>query len=154
MPNEFNQTDQKKIAEKLKPVLAESVQLYVATQNVHWNVTGPMFQPVHALTEEQYLELAPAIDEIAERIRALGHKAPGTMAQYIALGSIADGDENATAEDMVRALNQGHAQLISRIRSLVAEAAEVNDEVTAGLLTDRLTVHEKAQWMLGAMLND
>jgi len=154
MSDQFNQTDQKKIAEKLKPVLAESVQLYIATQNVHWNVTGPMFQAVHALTEEQYLELAPAIDEIAERIRALGQKAPGTMAQYIALGSIADSDENATAEEMVRALLQGHNQLVGRIRPLVAEAAEVNDEVTAGLLTDRLTVHEKAQWMLGAMLGE
>lgn len=154
MSDQFNHTDQKKIAEKLKPVLAESVQLYIATQNVHWNVTGPMFQAIHALTEEQYLELAPAIDEIAERIRALGQKAPGTMAQYIALGSITDSDENATAEAMVRALLQGHNQLVGRIRPLVAESAEVNDEVTAGLLTDRLTVHEKAQWMLGAMLGE
>lgn len=154
MTTKFNQTDQKKIAEKLKPVLAESVQLYVATQNVHWNVTGPLFQPIHALTEEQYLELAPAIDEIAERIRTLGLKAPGTMAQYTALGSIADADENANAEDMVRALKQGQHTLANRIRPLIAEAAESNDEVTAGLLTDRLTVHEKAQWMLGAMLSE
>ena len=154
MTNQFTQTDQKTIAEKLKPVLAESVQLYVATQNVHWNVTGPLFQSVHALTEEQYLELAPAIDEIAERIRALGQKAPGTMAQYMTLGSIADADENAPAEDMVRALKQGHNILAGRSRQLIGEAADAGDEVTAGLLTDRLTIHEKAQWMLGAMLGN
>lgn len=148
----FDQAQQDKIADALKPVLAESVQLYVATQNVHWNVTGPLFQPVHALTEEQYLELAPAVDEIAERIRALGHKAPGTMSEYMTLGSIADADATAGAEDMVRALKAGHQAIAERIRPLIAEAADVGDDVTAGLLTDRLTVHEKAQWMLGAMV--
>ena len=152
MPNQFNQTERTQIAEALKPVLAESVQLYVATQNVHWNVTGPLFQAVHALTEEQYLEMAPAVDVIAERIRALGQKAPGTMAQYMALGSITDVDENAPAEDMIRALNEGHNAIANRIRPLIAASADVADDVTAGLLTDRLTVHEKAQWMLGAML--
>lgn len=148
----FDPKQQSNIAEAMKPILAESVQLYVATQNVHWNVTGPLFQTVHALTEEQYLELAPAIDEIAERIRGLGQKAPGTMAQYTALGAIEDGDENASAKDMVRALKNGHNTIANHIRPLVAAAADVNDEVSAGLLTDRLAVHEKAQWMLGAML--
>lgn len=152
MPNEFSQPEKDQIAETLKPVLAETFQLYLATQNVHWNVTGPLFQPVHALTEEQYLELAPAIDEIAERIRSLGHKAPATMQKYMDLGSITDGDENAPAEAMVKALQTGHSQLASRIRPLIAQAADASDDVTAGLLTDRLTVHEKAQWMLGAML--
>jgi len=152
MPNQFNQTERAQIAEALKPVLAESVQLYTATQNVHWNVTGPLFQAVHALTEEQYLEMAPAIDEIAERIRALGQKAPGTMTQYMALGSITDADESASAEDMIVALKTGHNTIANRIRPLIAAAADVSDDVTAGLLTDRLTVHEKAQWMLGAMI--
>jgi len=153
MSKAFNQADRSQIAEAMKPILAESAQLYVATQNVHWNVTGPLFQAVHALTEEQYLELAPAIDEIAERIRGLGQKAPGTMTQYMALGSIKDGDENAGAEDMIRALKEGHNTIADHIRPVIAAAAEANDEVTAGLLTDRLTVHEKAQWMLGAMLD-
>ena len=152
MPTEFTQSLKDQIAKTLKPVLAETFQLYVATLNVHWNVTGPLFQPVHALTEEQYLEIAPAIDEIAERVRALGHKAPATMQQYMALGSIADGEENAAAEVMVQALQQGHEQLANRIRPLITQAADAGDDVTAGLLTNRLTVHEKAQWMLGAML--
>lgn len=152
MPSEFSQPLKDQIATSLKPVLAETFQLYVATLNVHWNVTGPLFQPVHALTEEQYLELAPAIDEIAERIRSLGQKAPATMQQYMELGSISDGHEGASAETMVDALRTGHEQLANRIRPLIAQAAEAADDVTAGLLTDRLTVHEKAQWMLGAML--
>lgn len=150
--SEFTQSHKDEIANSLKPFLAETFQLYVATLNVHWNVTGPLFQPVHALTEEQYLELAPAIDEIAERIRSLGHKAPATMQQFMSAGSIADGDENASAEAMVKALQSGHEQLANRIRPLIAQAGDAADEVTAGLLTDRLTVHEKAQWMLGAML--
>ena len=152
MANEFNDAVRTKIANALKPVLAESVQLYIATQNVHWNVTGPMFQPVHILTEEQYTELAPAIDEIAERIRTLGEKAPGTMTQYQSLGTILEADENASAEDMVKALKNGHNTIAERIRPLIALAADATDDVTAGLLTDRLTVHEKAQWMLGAMV--
>lgn len=152
MTNEFTQSQKDEIAQSLKPFLAETFQLYVATLNVHWNVTGPMFQPVHALTEEQYMELAPAIDEIAERIRSLGHKAPATMQQYMNMGAISDGDENASAEAMVKALQTGHEQLANRIRPLIAQAADAADDVTAGLLTDRLTVHEKAQWMLGAML--
>ena len=140
------------IVEALKPVLAESVQLYVLTQNVHWNVVGPLFQPVHALTEEQYLELAPAVDEIAERIRTLGSKAPAGLAAFQSLGNIADGDENAAAEAMVKTLSAAHRQLAERIRPIIGQAADAGDEVTAGLLTDRLTVHEKAQWMLNAMV--
>ncbi len=140
------------IAEALKPVLAESVQLYTLTQNVHWNVTGPLFQGVHVLTEEQYTELAPAIDEIAERIRTLGSKAPGGLKAYQELGDIADGDENAPAEQMVQTLSAAHQHLASRIRPIIRQAGEAEDEVTAGLLTDRLTVHEKAQWMLNAIV--
>ena len=148
----FAQTDQQKMAVALKPVLAETVQLYVLTQNVHWNVTGPLFQPVHTLTEEQYLELAAAIDDIAERIRTLGEKAPGRMSAYMELGSIGEGDENASAQDMVRALVDANQTVANRIRPLISEAADMGDEVTAGQLTDRLTVHEKAGWMLRAML--
>jgi len=140
------------IANALKPVLADSVQLYVLTQNVHWNVTGPLFQPVHALTEEQYTELAAAVDEIAERIRSLGSKAPATLKAYSELGSIKDLDENANAETMVEALIEANETIANNIRPIVSDAADAGDEVTAGLLTDRLTVHEKAVWMLNAMI--
>ncbi len=148
----FERTDELKIATALKPVLAESFQLYVLTLNVHWNVTGPLFQAVHTLTEAQYLELATANDDIAERIRTLGEKAPGRMSVYMDLGAISEGDENASAEDMVQSLVDANKALADRIRPMIGEAAEAGDEVTAGLLTDRLTVHEKAGWMLRAML--
>jgi starvation-inducible DNA-binding protein len=140
------------IASTLKPVLAETSQLYMLSQNVHWNVVGPLFQSVHALTEEQYTELALAVDELAERIRMLGSKAPGGMAAFQALGNIPEGDENATANDMVKALVSAHSHIASNIRPVITAAADAGDEVTAGLLTDRLTAHEKAQWMLGALI--
>ncbi len=143
---------QAKIADALKPVLAETSQLYMLTQNVHWNVTGPLFQSVHTLTEEQYGELALAVDELAERIRMLGSKAPGGMRAYTALGGIEDGDENASPEAMVASLVSAHNYIAGNIRPLISSAADSGDEVTAGLLTDRLTAHEKAQWMLGAMI--
>jgi len=141
-----------KIATALKPILAETSQLYMLTQNVHWNIVGPLFQSVHALTEEQYTELALAVDEVAERIRMLGSKAPASMAAFMKLGNIEEVDENASASDMVKSLVQGHTHIANSIRPLISEAADAGDEVTAGLLTDRLTAHEKAQWMLGALI--
>lgn len=140
------------IAAALKPILAETSQLYMLTQNVHWNIVGPLFQSVHALTEEQYTELATAVDEVAERIRMLGSKAPGGMAAFLKLGNIQEGDENASATDMVKSLIEAHNHIASNIRPVIGEAADAGDEVTAGLLTDRLTAHEKAQWMLGAII--
>jgi len=140
------------IATALKTILAETSQLYMLTQNVHWNVTGPLFQSVHILTEEQYTELALAVDEIAERIRMLGSKAPGGMRVYQALGGIEDGDENASPETMVASLAAAHKYIAGNIRPLISQVADAGDEGTAGLLTDRLTAHEKAQWMLSAMI--
>lgn len=143
---------QNQIANALKPILAETVQLYMLTQNVHWNVVGSLFQSVHTLTEQQYTELALAVDDVAERIRTLGSKAPGGMAAYQKLGAIADGDENASATEMVKSLVDAHIFIAEHIRPVIGLAANIGDEVTAGLLTDRLTSHEKARWMLGAMI--
>ncbi|MFC3053496.1 Dps family protein [Kordiimonas pumila] len=140
------------IADALKPLLAETAQLYVLTQNVHWNVTGPMFHSVHTLTELQYTDLAVAVDDIAERIRALGSKAPGSYKAYAALGTIEDGDEDASAENMLKALVKGHEIVAERMRPIINKAADAGDDVTADLLTGRLAIHEKAQWMLKAMI--
>jgi len=146
-------TDSKtEVAIALKPILAETFQLYLLTQNIHWNIVGPLFQSVHTLTEEQYIELAAAVDEIAERIRILGEKAPGGLKVYQELGSIKDGNENATAEEMIKTLSAAHKLIANNIRPLIGKAAEAGDEVTVGLLADRLTVHEKTQWMLNAIL--
>lgn len=140
------------IANAMKKVLAESVQTYILSWNVHWNITGPSFQSVHLLTEEHYLELATAVDDLAERIRALGEKAPGGLKVYSETGGIKDGDENASPNEMVQSLVSAHENIVTTIRPVLAQAADAGDEVTAGMLADRLTVHEKAYWMLSALI--
>lgn len=152
MSQTLGTTAKNEIATALKPILAETFQLYLLTQNVHWNVVGPMFQTVHAMTEEQYTELATAVDELAERIRMLGHKAPGGLKAYMELGEVSDGDENASAENMIKSLASAHDMVASHIRPVIGKAADAGDEVTAGLLTDRLTIHEKTEWMLNALV--
>lgn len=144
-------TKQNDIAAALKPVLAETYQLYILTQNIHWNITGPQFHSIHTLTEEQYTELATAIDEIAERIRALGTKAPGNFAAYQELGTIENCNEEASGAEMISALSAAHALIAKNIKSLINNAADSGDEVTADLLISRVSIHEKAQWMLKAM---
>jgi len=145
-------TKQNDIAAALKPVLAETYQLYILTQNIHWNITGPLFHSVHTLTEEHYTELATAIDEIAERIRALGTKAPGNFAAYQELGTINNCDEEASGNEMIKALSAAHAAVAANIKPLISRAADSGDEVTADVLISRVSVHEKAQWMLNAMV--
>lgn len=147
----LNDKDLTTIVAKLKNILADSMGLYAVTQTVHWNVTGPLFQSVHAMTEEEYLELATAIDDVAERIRALNAKVPADISSFKS-GSLPSVDENAPAEDMVKTLVGLHEALSRNLRSAVALAADAGDEVTAGLLTDRLTVHEKTAWMLRALI--
>ncbi|MBB4286773.1 Dps family protein [Roseospira goensis] len=139
------------VAQGLTGVLAATFTLALKTHNFHWNVTGPRFQGLHALFEEQYTDLYGAVDEIAERIRSLGSVAPGGLGRYAALSVIEDAPETPPAADaMVSTLAKDHDALARAIRPLIAEAAEVSDEVTAGLLTDRLGVHEKTAWMLRA----
>ena len=149
----LNNDARAEIATALTKALAESVQLYVLSWNVHWNVTGPLFASVHGLTEEHYLELATAIDDIAERVRALGAKAPAGLGVYQSLGGIADGDENANAETMVKSLITAHERVINTIRPIAGKAADAGDEVTAGMMADRLNVHEKAHWMLSVLVS-
>ena len=138
--------------EGLKHVLADSYALYLKTQNYHWNVQGPSFQSLHALFEEHYTELATAIDEIAELIRGLGEKAPGTWKQYEALSNIADGNENASAEVMVKELAQDQDTITKTIESALAAAQDDADEVVIGALTDRLTTHRKNKLMPNSSL--
>ncbi len=144
--------DRKAIAESLSRVLADSYTLYLKTHNFHWNVTGPMFQPLHAMFEEQYTELAEAVDEIAERIRALGHPAPGSYAAYARLTAIEEEEGTPPAEDMIRQLVIGHEAVARNARAAIAAAQRGGDEATADLLIERLRAHEKAAWMLRSML--
>ncbi len=142
----------KKIAEGLSRVLADSYTLYLKTHNFHWNVTGPMFQTLHTMFEEEYTELAAAVDQIAERIRALGQFAPGSYKDYARLSSIEEAEGVPEANEMVRQLVAGHEAVAASARSVFPAAEEGGDEVTADLLTQRMQVHEKTAWMLRSLL--
>jgi len=145
--------DRQKIAGGLAHLLADSYTLYLKTHNFHWNVTGPMFQTLHTMFEQQYTELATAVDEVAERIRALGVHAPGSYKAFAALSSIEEAEDVPAAEEMVRQLVDGHEAVAKTARSVFPAAEEGRDEVTADLLTQRMNVHEKTAWMLRSLLD-
>jgi len=142
----------KSVAEGLKGMLADSYALYLKTQNYHWNVTGPLFKTVHDLTEEQYTALATVVDDIAERIRALGVKAPGGYKAYAKLSAIEDGDESLPAEKMIADLVKGHEQVIHRAREVLKTAEDGGDEATVDMMVARLEDHEKQAWMLRSLI--
>ncbi len=144
--------DRKAIADELSKVLADSYMLYLKTHNYHWNVTGELFHSLHEQFEVQYTELAGAIDEIAERIRALGHRAPGTFKEFNELTSIKEDQEEPEALEMVRRLAVGNEQVLRTAREALAPANEAEDEATIDLLTERLNVHSKTAWMLRSHL--
>ncbi|VXC70449.1 Dps family protein [Massilia sp. 9I] len=144
--------DRAKIVESLSTVLADAYMLYLKTHNFHWNVTGPMFSALHVMFEEQYTEQWNALDEIAERIRALGHFAPATYKRYAELSSIKEEPEVLSAKDMIRQLVDGNETLIRTLRAGVRVADELDDYPTADMLTTRMEVHEKNAWMLRSFL--
>ena len=143
------------VADGLSGVLADTYTLYLKTQNFHWNVTGPHFKHYHEMFGEQYTELALANDEIAERIRALGFHAPGSFKAFLAQKSIDEaGDNVPDAGEMVRQLTADHETLSVRARKVLKAAQEVGDEVTGGMMVDRMNVHDKTAWMLRASLTN
>ncbi len=148
----IEQGDREKLVEGLGKLLADSYTLYLKTHNFHWNVTGPMFQTLHLMFETHYNELALAVDQVAERIRALGHPAPGSYAAFGRLSSIEDTDGVPEATEMIKLLVAGHEAVIRTARNLVRLAEEVSDQATADLGTQRLQVHEKTAWMLRSLL--
>ncbi len=142
----------REISGGLSRLLADSYTLYLKTHNFHWNVTGPMFQTLHTLFETQYTELATAVDEIAERIRALGEPAPGSYQQFAALSSISEETGVPAAADMIRQLVEGQEAVARTARSIFPAADAAGDEPTADLLTQRMQIHEKNAWMLRSLL--
>jgi starvation-inducible DNA-binding protein len=148
----INQKDRQQIADGLSHLLADSYTLYLKTHNFHWNVTGPMFQTLHLMFEMHYNELALAVDLIAERIRALGHPAPGSYADYARLTAIAEAEGVPKAEDMIRQLVEGHETVCRTARSIFEVVDKAHDQPSADLLTQRLQVHEKTAWMLRSLL--
>ncbi len=148
----IEKAERENIAEGLSRLLADSYTLYLKTHNYHWNVAGPMFQTLHTMFEAQYTELWQALDEIAERIRALGVFAPGTYKAFAELSSIPEEDGVPAAEDMIRNLVAGHEAVVRTARSIFPVAERSSDEPTADLLTQRMQVSEKTAWMLRSLL--
>ena len=148
----INEEQRQEIAAGLSRLLADSYTLYLKTHNYHWNVTGPMFNTLHLMFEAQYTELATAVDEIAERIRALGVKAPGSYSAFADLTSIGEGSGDESAEEMIRQLVLGQEAAARTAREAFPLAEAASDEPTADLLTQRMQTHEKTAWMLRSML--
>ncbi|AWK87577.1 Dps family protein [Azospirillum thermophilum] len=146
------EADRKAIAEGLSKVLADTFALYLKTHSFHWNVTGPMFNTLHTMFMEQYTELWNALDEIAERIRALGYPAPGSFSQFAALASIKEETAVPKANEMIRQLVEGHEAVARTARAVFPTAEKADDQPTADLLTQRLQIHEKTAWMLRSLL--
>lgn len=144
--------DRETIAEGLSHLLADTYSLYLKTHNFHWNVTGPMFQTLHAMFETQYDELAIAVDLIAERIRALGHPAPGSYTEFQKLSAVTESVGTHTATQMIAELVQGQETVVRTARSLYPAVEKASDEATADLLTQRIQLHEKTAWMLRSLL--
>jgi len=146
------EAERSEIAQGLSRLLADSYTLYPKTHNYHWNVTGPLFNTLHAMFETQYTELAVAVDEIAERIRALGFPAPGSYAAFAELTSIREETGQPSAEQMIEQLVVGQEAVARTAREVFPLADAAHDEPTADLLTQRMQLHEKNAWMLRSML--
>ena len=149
----ITEQDRSAIAQGLSHLLADTYTLYLTTHNFHWNVTGPMFNSLHNMFMLQYTELWNAVDPVAERIRSLGHAAPGSYAEFGQLTSLPDAPTTPPkAMEMIAILAQGHEAVARTARSLYPAVEQAHDEPTADLLTQRIGVHEQAAWMLRAML--
>ena len=148
----IDEADRKEIADGLAHLLADTYTLYLKTHNYHWNVTGPMFQTLHLMSEQQYNELALAVDLIAERIRALGSPAQGSYREFGELSSIPEDTDSPDATEMIRRLVAGQESVVRTARRVFPVVDRAHDEPTADLLTQRMQVHEKTAWMLRSLL--
>jgi len=145
-------SERAKIAKGLSALLADSYTLYLMTHNFHWNVTGPDFNSLHLMFMGQYTEQWNALDIIAERIRALGHPAPGTYKEFVKLASIKEVEGVPKSDDMIRHLVAAQEATARTARKLFPVVEAANDQPTADVLTQRLDVHEKTAWMLRSLL--
>lgn len=142
------------IAESLSRLLADTYMLYLKTHNYHWNVTGPHFLQLHDQFEEQYSELASAVDEIAERIRALGFRAPGSFREFAELTSISEEERHPSAQEMIERSASDNERVLQTAREALEPCEAASDESSIDLLTERLKVHSKTAWMLRSMLQE
>lgn len=149
----IEEAQRKEIVQGLDRLLADTYTLYLQTHNFHWNVTGPMFETLHLMFEKEYKELANAVDEIAERVRALGFHAPGTFSEFMEFSSVKEVKGTPQAMKMVDILVDGHEAVIRTARSVMKIADNADDATTVDLLTQRMKVHEKEAWMLRSLLS-
>ena len=140
-------------SDKLKILLCNSYTLYLKTQNYHWHVKGPNFKSLHELFEQQYTELATAIDNIAERIRMLGEIAPASFDDFSKYRTLKDGNSNLASNDMLKELHTDHLLVVDLLNETLALVSNLNDEGTAALLSERTSAHEKMAWMLDSSLS-
>lgn len=148
----ISEKDRAAVAAELSKMLADSYTLYLTTHNFHWNVTGPLFNTLHLMFMTQYTEEWQALDSIAERIRALGHYAPGTYREYAQLSSIKEPTSIPDAEEMVLILVKANEAVAKTARAALKRADAADDQPTVDLLTQRLDIHEKNAWMLRSLL--
>lgn len=140
------------ITDKLAHFLADTFVLYVKTLNFHWNIVGPEFSMFHKLFQSQYEELAEAIDELAERIRTLGRKAPGSMQDFLNLSCLKESKPTLTYQEMVTELEKVHESLIEHCHEIIEFTDSVKDQGTSDLLIERIRSHAKQAWMLRSHL--
>ncbi len=140
------------VVKRLSVLLADTYALYLKTQNYHWHVKGPQFKSMHELFESQYLELAEAVDSVAERLLMMGHRAPATFKEFEQLKTIKDGNSGLNANQMLTDLAHDHEFLLGDLNKSMDLAQKMGDEGTIALLADRIFAHEKAKWMLNASL--
>ncbi len=142
-----------KSAKALSKLLADTYTLYLKTHGYHWNVEGPHFQSLHLQFMDQYTEMWTAVDEIAERIRALGHKAPASYSAFTKLASVSEETGSPDWQTMVKTLAKGHELVARTAREALRVAEAVGDDATADVVTPRITLHEKTAWMLRAIIS-
>ena len=140
------------VVKSLERLLADSYTLYLKTHNYHWNVTGPMFTTLHTLFEQEYTELALAVDTIAERIRALGARAPGSYSEFARLAAVKEDQGSPAAKGMIEQLVADQQTIADTARAVLAAASKAGDDATEDLAVQRLHVHEKNAWMLRSHL--
>ena len=150
MTEYLKKNHQKQVVEVLEHILGDTFSIYFKTHAYHWNVEGPHFKDLHEMFEEQYREMWEAMDEIAERIRALGSYAPMNPAEIMKPSDIKDAKKVVSAMDMVKTLAADHGEISKHIADGIEKATEVGDEVTADILIARQTFHDKTAWMLNA----
>lgn len=142
----------KAVIEGLNKALADTFILYFKTHSFHWNVEGPHFKALHDMFEEQYTELWNATDEIAERLRALGAYAPNSLGAMTKNAALEETGQTPDWQAMAQMLaNDNSAIVESTLRPVFHTAEEADDEVTMDLMIQRMTVHEKAAWMLRSL---